>query len=143
MSHTFEDLVRSLLITLRSIKAKIEEIRVDRRSEENRGQTPIPIEIRSSLPFPEVIREYYEAEQRVRLSLWTRRIKPALEIFGILVAFALAILTGLTLSEIRKQTPTIAASAGAAQGQLTVMESAQRPWIGLDGQVTLSSPAAF
>jgi hypothetical protein len=144
-------LVRSLLGLLRELQREIKAIRENQQTNNNQiePQRPFPITLDSELPLPIAIREYYEAEQRNRQSLWFR-IKPGLEIFGIVVAFALALFTYLTLREVKKQTPRLSESAAAtaraakaAQDQVGIMQSGQRPWLGLDGQPTLEHVTPF
>ncbi|MGB9456996.1 MAG: hypothetical protein WCB12_13190 [Bryobacteraceae bacterium] len=139
-------LLRSLVKILSAVQRKYESVSVGQETGDNQKQDSVrsqPIEFRSDLPLPVAVREYYESEQRERRTLWTRRIKPGLEIFGIAVAFALAIFTYLTLDQVRQQTPKVGSAAEAAQGQLKVMQAGQRPWAGLGGQVQLSSEPAF
>jgi hypothetical protein len=127
MPLKLEVVLQSLLKLLRAIEREIEAIRENQEAKNNQSQAQLPVEISSSPPLPVVIRNYYEAEQRDRQSLWKSRIKPGLEIFGIAVAFALALFTYLTLREIRQQT--------------FLAEYGNRPWLRIvDVRLDSSAP---
>jgi hypothetical protein len=132
-----EAFLRSLSKILHSIENKIEAIRKDQHSPDNQTQAPLPIEIRATPPFPVVIREYYEAEQRDRQSYWSRWIKPSLEVFGIVIAFALAIFTGLTLREVVKQS---ALSREAIDRSTEKFRVDERAWVEIDSVSKSADP---
>jgi hypothetical protein len=72
------------------------------------------MDLRAELRLPVAVSEYCEAQNRERKSRWPK-VKTGLQIVGIASAATLAILTFLTLQEVRKQTPKIAESADAAK----------------------------
>jgi hypothetical protein len=128
MSDRDAHLIRSLIESLDLLQASIHSY-IDAVLQ---GGQPLPVELRSEIRLPTAIREYYEAEQRERQSRW-KTVKPWLEVLGVAVAFALAVLTFRTLKEIRQQTPSIQKSADAAGSAATTamnqLNYSERPWI--------------
>jgi hypothetical protein len=132
----FED----LLATLRFIRDEIHATREDQRAADTNRDAqpirPIPVELGANSHIPAAISEHYEAENRYRNSKW-RKVKTGAEILGIASAFALAILTFVTLCEIKKQTLLVQKSADAAKSAADTAHDAlvrsQRPWLGING----------
>lgn len=91
----------------------------------------------SPFQLPEAIGSYYQAEQDERPS--NRKWKIGERVFVGLtfgVAVAGAIFTYCTLKQVTRQ-------ADAAQRQLEAMQYSQRPWLGPDGQISLTDGPKF
>jgi hypothetical protein len=114
-------LVKSAIQSLRSLQISlreyIEAVRVQKQASDDQHEQPLPlpVDLRTELPLPVAVREYYEAEQRDRPPLWWRRLKGGLEMLGVSAAIAVAVFTGLTLRQISTQTETL--------------EAGNRPWL--------------
>src|SRR5580704_6456198 len=129
MRWEIERLLRAIIDSLRALEGAVREqseaIRhnygSDRNASNNQPIQPLPVEVVHAPDLDPARREYYEAENRERNSLW-RWLKPWVETVGVSVAIVLAILTALTFWEIHKQTPKIAESADAAKRGVEISE---------------------
>jgi hypothetical protein len=94
----------------------------------------------SKLTLPKTVEEYYQSHKDERPSERPRGkwgwIKFCMEAGGLIALVVYVVFTARTLKETRKQ-------AAAAQGQLDVMRSGQRPWLGILGKVNLTSKPIF
>lgn len=138
---TKTQVLRELLTIIRAISKQVNSICEYQKARDNSDHCqivqPLRVEINPTPQLDPARQEYYDAENRERNSLW-EKVKPWLELFGVTVAFALAVFTYLTLDQIKQQTPNVARAAQAASEQTKLIRSAQRPWLGVDGPVRLS-----
>lgn len=118
---------RFLTKILIDIKRVVEPIYKNQQTQNNQRELPLPVVVHSELGLPVVVREHYEAKERERQSLWTRKVKPGLKVASVVVSAVLAAFTFLTLLQIKKQ-------AAAAQKQLEVTD---RPWLGVNPVVKI------
>lgn len=120
--------LRAVANELRALRQEIHAIHEDQQANNNADNhdvvQPLRVEIAEAPNLGPTWREYYEAENRDRNSIW-RKLKPWAEGIGIGIGFALAIFTLLNLLEIKQQT--------------IIAEQQSRPWIKVT-EVRLNSP---
>ncbi len=148
--------LRALVINLRTISQEIHAIHEDQQAadtdKEAQPVRPLTVEIEADPRIPVAICEHYEAENRYRKSKW-RKFKTLAEMVGIGSAFALAILTYLTLQQIISQTQSIRTSATAAINASRTAQQAlalardnfrqdQRPYVALTESRDPQAPKA-
>lgn len=117
--------IKSLAAIQETLREYVDAAREQSEAEhyQCRQPPPLPVDVRSELPLPVTVREYYETEQTQRPPQWWRRTKAVLEVFGVAAAITVAIFTVRTFMQIARQTSQI--------------EANNRPWlrimnIGLD-----------
>jgi hypothetical protein len=119
-------LIRALASLQHSIDKNTDAIREHDNATDETAEPHPPEITRTEVGLHPTINAYYEAEQRERPSRnWWERVKRCIEVFAFFSAVAAAIFTYKTLGQIQRQ-------AAAAQGQLDVMRSGQRPWVGIE-----------
>jgi hypothetical protein len=110
--------LRALAENLRAIREEIHAIHEDQRTHtdtnNNEPVQPLRVEVTAAPQLDPARREYYEAENRDRDSLWSR-IKPWLESTGVLIGLALMVLTWRTLMQVQRQAD--------------IAETETRPWL--------------
>jgi hypothetical protein len=126
---------RSLQKTLESIETQLEAIakqsKADAGYEKPTPQKPADLVV----SLPPSIAAYYDAENNERPSKLTwGRIQRVVEIGGLLTVVAYAIVTTLSLGEIKKQSASAQKQVALMQRQLEVVG---RPWLGLNASVNV------
>ncbi len=111
-------LLRTLVDNLRAISQEIHAIHENQQADDNSDNDqivqPRRVEMADAPNLGQTWREYYEAENRERNSVWSK-LKPWVEGIAVATALALAILTSLNLQEVKEQT--------------AIAEQQNRPWI--------------
>jgi hypothetical protein len=109
--------LRALTNEVRALRQEIRAVHEDQQANENakynKPVQPPSVEVTTTPQLDPARREYYEAENHDRKSLW-RGLKPWLETVGICIALALAIFNLFALSEIQRQTPSVIGAASTA-----------------------------
>lgn len=127
----WRELAEDIRAELRLISEQLKAIHEDSKANKGSNQPQPQKVIVSELSLPVAITEQYSPKEQRSKKRW-RYIKFFLEFAALLAGGSLAIFTFRTLREIRRQ-------SAAAQGQLAVMQTGQRPWLGLLGTVNKSS----
>jgi hypothetical protein len=135
----FRALGRTVNTGLLGLQQHIKTIAEDSKSHKNpanvKDAEPCNVLV-SKLALPEAVEEYYKSHTDDRPRGKWGWVRFCMEAGGLVALVVYVIITGRTLNETRKQVT-------AAQHQLDVMRSAQRPWIGIFGTMSLSSEPVF